>query len=71
MNTEAGAVAVMFIHQVAPKKSQKRQFRGEETEDLWGMIEDLPGMFQQISNYEYVVYHFREVLVCSKLKLLN
>ena len=52
MITEVGAVAVMFIHQVAPKKSQKRQFRGEETEDLWGMIEDVPGMFQQISHYE-------------------
>ena len=58
MNTEAGAVAVMFIHQVAPKKSQKRQFRGEETEDLWGMIEDVPGMFKQISNYEHVLISY-------------
>ena len=47
MSTEADAVAVMFIHQVAPKKSQKRRFRGEEAIDLWGMIEDVPGMFQQ------------------------
>ena len=58
MNTEAGAVAVMFIYQVAPKKSQKRQFRGEETEDLWGMIEDVPGMFKQISNYEHVLISY-------------
>ena len=43
MNTEADAV--MFIQQVAPEKSQKRQFRGEEAYDLWGMIEDVPGMF--------------------------
>ena len=58
MNTEAGAVAVMFIHPVTPKKSQKRQFRGEETEDLWGMIEDVPGMFKQISNYEHVLISY-------------
>ena len=55
MSTEADAVAVMFIHQVAPKKSQKRQFRGEEANDLWGMIEDVPGMFKQFSTFEYVL----------------